>query len=318
MATVEQVARSALAAIDSSAILPLAAQWCSERLAEAAARTKFRFLRGLGAFVIPPVMQTGLVTVRRGSRVVIGDVVAQAAWSNALVGRFFQIVPRVTWTEIVAFDPSTNTLELGPPFAEEDVTAGAYRIVQRFATLDPQARKMGPFLFQRFRIPVELVAYERLQTLAPERQYFAFGPTIVAEAGEDRNGTKQVECYPYSIRSEQVTYVFWRRPPDLELHDLLPGAVDATMLKEGVLVDAMRYEWARAVREGKGDMAQMWAAQIPMQEARWRDRFQLIALQDNGTEDAQFILGSPMSAGLGIVREIRSAADEIFSRGRRP
>src|SRR5574342_657523 len=99
MATVEQVAREVLAAIDTQAGHLLAVQWVAERYRRLASRTRFRHLRRLGEVILPAAITAGTITTTQGSTTVTGDATAQAAWSNALVDRMLRA--SVAWYRIV-------------------------------------------------------------------------------------------------------------------------------------------------------------------------------------------------------------------------
>lgn len=318
MPTCEEVARSALAAVGSSANVVLASQWVSERIAEAAITSRFHFLRDLSSVVIPATINAGLASFTRDSDLVTGDATAQSAWSQNVVGRFVQAFGRTAWYEIVGFDPAAQALHLRTPFSEDSSATTSYRIVQRYAALDPAARTLGTFVFDRFRWPLEgPVPIDRLQQMIPERQFASIGPTIIAELGENAEGTKLVEFYPYSLKTEIIHYTFWRKPKSYGFTETLPGVVDTTILKQGVLVDIMRYEAAMAARDGKVELAAYWRNEYRAQETVWKDRQGLLALADRGADETMLIrAASGFATSRG--RDLRSAADEIFSRGNRP
>src|SRR5689334_14715466 len=96
--TVEEVARAALGAVDTAAGYILACQWVAERYSTLCSRTRFKHLRQVFEVVVPANISAGTVTTVVGSRQVVGDATASAAWTDALVGRHLRVFS--TWYEI--------------------------------------------------------------------------------------------------------------------------------------------------------------------------------------------------------------------------
>lgn len=267
----------------------------------------------MGAFNIPAVLSTGTIAVTRDDPVIPGGAVAGPLWTADLVGRYFQSATQ--WYRIVGFDPTHNLLELDAPYAEDSNTAATYRIVQRYARLNPQAAFLGTFVHQRRRRPLRMVNMADLTGLQPERQYSSGGPYLVAEYNEE-NGVRQVEVYPYSASIETIGYIYWESVPECyDLMDELPSAVDAQALKEGVLIDVMRYKAATAAEAGKVEMAAFWRNEYRAQESKWEKAQQRMVKQDRGVEDLHLVLGDH---GINTFFDIRNAHDEIYARGNRP
>lgn len=318
MSTVEDVARSALASLATNDNVVLAGQWVNERLAEAAAHCRFRHLRSFKSFQIPAAITAGTVTVNRDSDLVIGDPTAQGAFADStIVGRFFQAGTRTAWYEIVEYlTTPTPSFRLRTPFSENGGAGLSYRIVARQIALEKSDRFVGPFIYQRFRMALEIVAYERLMSLVPERQFFSTGPAFVAEVGEDDQGRKLIELYPYSHLSEIISYVSWEKPTTLQLQDRIPGSVDLVILKQGVQIDVMRYKQSMAANENRMEQAAFWRNEARSQETKWEQAMQYLALTDHGIDDMTFILA--MGGSWGTRRDVTDAYGEIFSRGARP
>jgi len=310
MATIEDAANAALAALDSQANLPLVGQWANERLQEAAIRARFRAYRKIGAVVVPAVLMTGTVSVTSGSPTVTGAGTT-AVWSNVLAGRYFQAA--TVWYKILSATATTLTLEV--PYSEPSVTGGTYHIVQRVVSLDPSARAVTSFWHQRLREPVDMISLDSLNALVPERQYVTFAPTLFADMGEDATGAMQVEMYPYSQTDELVNYVYYQRPPVYGLTDQLPGFVDAFILKEGVLIDLYRYEMMQANRKGAFQEAALLSNNARAQETVWQRKMELLTMSDRGVSDSAFVL-----AGASRLerKDIATAYDFVWARGGRP
>lgn len=324
MATVETVARSALAAIAIDANLALAGQWVNERLAEAASLVRFRYLRRFGSVQIPAALGAGntsgvpqgLVTATRDSDVIVGDADAHALWDQTLIGRYVKVTPRVAWYKIVGVDNSGN-LHIEVPFSEDSVSGVTYNLVARQVPI-VGARHIGPAVYQRFRWPLDRVTLESLNYLCPERQYFSYGPTMYAEVGEDEQGEKLIEFYPYSAKSEVVNFVVWDRPASPPLEGQLPGAIDTALLKQGVMIDAMRYAASVAAQKNQLEQAVYWRNEYRAQETKWSRVIDALAMTDNGTDDQTFILQMGGAFGAAIGRDIRNAYDFVFAQGNRP
>jgi len=315
MPKVEDVARSALAALDTTAHLELAAEWVNEALAEACAYGPFRFLRRQVTVNWPGPVTAGTVSVAQDSPVVTGNAAAQAEWSPNLIGRAFKA--SVTWYDITGVDGGPS-LRLETPFTESTVSSGSYSIVAQRLVL-PGFRRVVQVRVPRLRRqPLQIVSQERLNHIAPSRLFNASGPQFVAAAGE-LDGELQVELYPYSPRAETLHVLGYIRPPKLGLDDYLPGAIDSTILKDGVLVHAYRYEHARALKVAQGvqTTAPYWQSQLVAQEARWKVSRGLLAMQDRGIDDAMIDV-EHSRRDMAYNPDIVSAYDEIYARGRRP
>ncbi len=318
MDTIEDVARSVLAALGSDANILNASVWAADRYQQLCSRARFRHLRQIGELPISGSITGGAITVTRGSNIVLGDVTAQAAWSNALEGRWLRV--RITWYEIVRW--LGTSLQLAVPFAEDDqVATTTYVIVPRFLSLDPDTRWIGDMVHMRRRQPLQRKSNFELDHTAPARQHVSqAGPTMFTEAPTNADGTKRIEVYPYSLKQEVVHYVYWTKPPRLAIHDLLPPAVDPYILREGVLIDAMRYEMAKTLRgteTGQGyfsriaTTAEVWRNDYRAQTIIW-ERCILDAIRnDRGSDDTTFILQKATAQPQG---DIVTARDMIVDR----
>ena len=312
--TAEEVARSVLGAINTSANLLLAARWVSERYQKLCSRTRFRHLRTVKELLIPADIADGTAAFIRGSRVVAGDATARSVWDVRVVGRHIRAA--TTW--YLVEEATAGELRLTVGFGETD-TASAYRVVPRHLTLDPQAKWLGDFVLMRRRRPLRNLTLSELDVLAPERQRITT-PDVWAEVGygltADGERARTVEMYPYCDDTELVHYVCWEQPEDLQYRDRIPAVIDAYVLKEGALIDAMRYEAAVAARAGQIDAAAYWRNEYRAQATSWeRDILEAIR-GDKGVDDVTFIM---QRAGVPATEmDIVTARDELFVRGARP
>lgn len=317
MATVESVAREAVAAVDSDAGYLIASQWVARRYQQLCSRSRFRHLRRIGEVTLPGRINTGTVTATRGSRIVTGNAAAQAVWTPSIVGRYFR--SSTVWYRISAVVQSTLRLE--NEFAEADVAAVAYNIVARRVHLNSNVRWLSEeFVHFRFRRPVIRRSIMELNTLAPERQLVGTPPQWWAEVGsgtdDDGRTTKDVEFYPYPADDELLGYVYWDVPPLLGFADEIPPEIDSYVLREGALIDVMRHEMSKAMRAGQVEVAATWRNEMRAQMTSWERNILEAIRTDRGTDDVTFILTSPRGGQFGT--DIVTARDEIFARGARP
>ena len=99
-----------------------------------------------------------------------------------------------------------------------------------------------------------------------------YGPDIVVEAPETADGVKRVECYPYSLTSESLRYLYWKDIPAIDPSDPLPPRLRQYALKEGVLIDVYRYLMAQAAQNNNVTKAAFWGNLQQRQETLW-DRY---------------------------------------------
>ena len=317
MPTVEEVARDVIASIDTAADHVLAGRWVGSRYRQLANQTRMKHLRRVGALTLPASITAGLATVARGSSTVTGDSTAQAAWIGDLKGRWFRA--STVWYEIE--NVVDSALQLVEPYAEGNVSAGGYNVVARHVVIPKEARWPDLFVHMRRRVRVETLPTEFLDAIAPERNEINdVGPSWVAEVGADhkQNAGRLVEFYPYvKTNAELIHYVYWAEPSVLALEDEIPQNIPDYVLREGALIDAMRYESGLAMRNGQVEQAAFWRNEYRAQNTHW-ERIRLDAFRtDDGIDDlVMFLKESGITfRGQG---DIRNARDEIWARGARP
>lgn len=319
MATVETVARTVQAAISSEADYLLIAQWISDRYAQVAAKARFRHLRRIGAFTAPALIDAGTVSVTTGTFVVTGNSTAIAVWSPDIVGRHFR--GNNAWYEIASFN-TDDTITLKTAYTEDTITAGTYVIAARYIILDPIARWIGDKLIVgRTRRVINRLSTEEMDLAYDGRILRSSNwPNAWSEVGSRANAEgkfgKLIELYPALTSAEIIYYTYWEIPQTLELEDELPHGVDAYTLKEGALIDAMRRKSALAADANQVETAAFWRNEYRAQETAWKRHMMDIISSDRGPDDAQFILSG--IRGRGVFGDIKTAEDEIFSRGARP
>lgn len=313
-ATVQDVAYAALAAVGRSDSVALAGRWVNERYQQLAARTRFRHLRQAGSLTIPAVITAGTVTTVVDSPVVTGDATAAAAWSPACRGRFFRA--RAAWYKIADVTGTQMTLE--SPWSEDAVTAASYKVVARYVPLPVGTRYFRSFTLARLWKPLDVMNLAELEAYVPNRPFWTAFPQLVADVGEDpETHARLIEFYPYSTRAELITFIWWRKPPTLELDEQLPGVLDPYILKEGVLIDLYRRAMMDAAMKGDVNAAQMLSNEARRQETSWNRILLDAAKQDRGTDDQTAMLRMLRLGPVGRA-DITNAAQEIYSQGSRP
>jgi hypothetical protein len=316
MPTAQEVARDILAAVGTDAGHVLAAKWVSDRYVELVSKVKFRHLRQLGEVIVPATITAGTVTLTQGSTTVTPDGAALTAWTlianDGLVGRSFRAQDN-EWYVIDTFDGSV--LRLRTPRVEASVAGSGYAIAARAVALAPRARWIGDdMVHMRLRHPVTNMSLALLDLGDPTRQRASSPPSTWSEIGRTPAGAKLAEFYPYPSQDELIHYVYWLVPPPLGFDDELPQEIDGYVLREGGLIDAMRYEAAQAARKGAMDAAAYWRNEYRAQETKWSQYIRDAVRTDRGVDDVSFILsgyGSGWSAGN---RDIMTAHDLVWNR----
>lgn len=306
--TVEDIARhvAGLASLDVD--LQLVGTWVSSRWAECAASATLRALRKVGELVIPAPYTTGTVTITRGSKTVTGS---GTTFTDSHVGQHIRIA--TSWYEIGQFTSATS-LQLKSDFAEDDVAAGGFTIVQRRHTLNSNARHLGQFVHMRHRRPLTVSSLEGLDRTDTSRYSINSYPRYVAEVELGDNMERRVEIYPFSSTSELIHYIYWADPPTLGFKSYIPGLGNEESLREGVMVDVYRHLMFKALNAGSVDQAAFLRNEFRAQETRWLSihRTRVIS-QDAGLDDDEFILERGPAHPLEENRDIRTARDQVWS-----
>ena len=310
--TFEQVARQVVAAIDSDATYLLAFEWIKHRYEQLAVRTKLKHLRTIGSLSIAGALDTGTVSITRGTRTLTADADATAVLSASIIGRHVRV--RTVWYEILdyAVVGGFGVLTLATDFNEDSVTDGSYRIVQRFAALAADVGHLGnTFINPRRRWAIDLADYTLLDRRAPSRPQVGGSAMVVAEVPFDHGGVRRVELYPYSSDSETYYYTYWRRVADVKLDDLVPDVLPVYGLIEGALIDLFRYKMGKAIDAGKHEASATWRNEMRTQETKWQHYLVEMISADRGEDDAQFVL-SRVGGGLEP-HDIRTARDHVLA-----
>lgn len=309
MATVDEIARDALASIATEANAVAAAKWIDNRYKEMVSRVRFRHLREIGELSLPAVEDDGTVTVARGSTSVTGSSTTWVTDIGSGTQEYYYFRTRTAWYKIASIDGET-ALTLASNFAEDDVSGGSYKIVKRHHALDSSARWMGDFVLPRLRHELGLIPLDALDIKAPGRPLAGSIPHYVSQVGVDSSGYNMVEIYPPPVESELVRYVYWSLPTALTISSTIPQVIDPYVLKEGVLIDLYRYEKAQAIRKGNVEQAAIWRNEEKTQITIWERKIREAIKTSRGADDITFIL--EMFPDRTRMMEQRTAHDYIY------
>lgn len=282
---VEDVARHIAALTVTEEDVMLIGTWIDARWKELANAGQLRDLRRKGELYVEPPYTTGTVAATRGSRTVTGT---GTAWSGELAGRYLRV--KTVWHEIAAVASATS-LELVSPYDDPDISEAGYNIIKRRHRLQPDVRKLGIFMHMRLRRPLHTVSEQGLDLSIPSRHSINSVPRWVAEVEADVDGVKRVEIYPNSNRPETIHYIYWIEPYTLGFDDPMPGFIDVEAMREGVMVDVLRYKMHKAMDAQQYEAAAIYRNEYRAQETRWLNihRVRLLS-QEQGTDDQEFIL----------------------------
>lgn len=311
MASVFDVATEALNAVGSNTgnILQ-ACVWVTRRYHHITRQAQMRHLREIGELVMPAQVIAGTITATQGSATVTGDATAQAAWSSALVGRYFRT--QTTWYRIAA---ASTTLTLDSTFAEATTTGASYAIVARLHTLNASARWLGDFKHQRLFRRLENLTLEELNSRAASRNTINSLPLWWVDVGTNAVGTRQVEIYPAAANSpELIQYEYWTIPENLALTDTLPPQIDVDILRDGVLIDVMRYEMSEAMKRGDIEQAALWRNEYRAQTTSWNKQVRDALRTDHGKDDATMVVKAGTSFRPHPDQDLITAYDAVWNR----
>lgn len=314
MATVEDVARGTVASMGSDISWQLVVQWVDARYKNICRRVRMRHLRQQAALVIPASVTTGTVSVTLGSRLVTGNVTAQATWTDLMRGRHFRV--QNDWYLISEINNVTKTMTLEIPYAQASGSGVSYSIIQRYTPLPVKTRHFSSFIHGTRRIPIRLISLEELDQYAPDRPSMGQYPRVACEIGSGINTqgeqVRLVELYPYDNIEAVIRFLRWSDPPDLQMEDELPIGMDEDVLREGALIDLMRYKMAQFIDAGKVEPAALMRNEYRAQETRWEQLVSQTIREDKGTDDMLTLVEEP---GIGVSRgEITNAYDYVWSR----
>lgn len=315
MRRVDEIAQEALSAVSSDAGRGLVVSWVNARYLELITKVRFRHTRRVGELQMPAPVTTGTVTLVAGASVVTGDTTARAAWATLTSVEGYHFRGAIVWYRVVGLTPDSD-LMLASPFTETDLAAGSsYVLALREHELDLRARNPEFFVHMRRHYTFRPIAPEFLDSFAPERPDTTSGPRYATIVGSGVNGGVRIELYPLSTQAETLHYVYRELPVRLRATDTLPAVIDGYILKEGVLIDIMRWEQAKAAHAGQVEAAALWRNDARAQETRWREMVNQAILQDRGPDDLTFV--TQTAAGYGGAfgpRDITSASDHVWSR----
>jgi len=142
---------------------------------------------------------------------------------------------------------------------------------------------------------------------------------VAAEIGATINSegdiVRQVEFYPYENIDSLIRYLRWPDPPDLQIEDELPLGMDEDILREGALIDLMRYMMAQYVAAGKVEAAALMRNEYRAQVTSWEDQVRQTIREDKGNDDLMVMTEEP---GIGLQSaSITNAHDYVYNNWHR-
>jgi hypothetical protein len=321
--TVEEVARDVLAAVDSDANFLLACNWISNRYRQLCSRARFKHLRKVGQLFMPATIQAGTISVTKGSNLITTtDPVTIAAFQaqvNDITGRWIRA--HINWMEVIDSEigSASATLKLSAPFVEDSNAVTTYQLCHKFISLAPHCRFIGPYMIvQKLNTTIRNMSLAEMDVLYPRRAVVSgVGPLVWAEIGVDKDQNKVIELYPYASVDMVIMYVYWPDPPTLSVDDPMPGDVDSYVLREGALIDAMRYEAAKAAKAGNNEMAAFWSNSYRAQSTQWERNIIEAIRNDRGADDITLLMRSSTQR-YSFPRDVVTGRDEVYVRGMRP
>lgn len=314
MARVDEIAQEALSAVSSTASRVLASTWVNARYVELITKVRFKHTRRVGVLTMPAPVSAGTATLAVGASVVTGDSTARAAWLALPSVEGWHFRGATVWHRVVGRTPDGD-LRLASAYTESALSAASYVLAQREHDLDLRARSPELFVHMRHNYHFRPIAPEFLDTLAPERADISSGPRYASIVGSGLAGGIRIELYPLSSQAETIHYIYRELPLKLRISDAIPSVIDGYILKEGVLIDVMRYEQAAAAHGGDVNAAALWRNDARAQETRWRELVNQAIIQDKGVDDATFVVQTATQYGrVAGPRDILSASDQVWSR----
>ncbi len=311
MRSVRDVAEAAMLAVPTKASILNVAKWVSDRYQDLTFDTRLRHLRRVGELKVDADITAGTVTTTTGSNIVVGDSTARTAWDDLGGGWGFRVEDY--WYDVAGTD-SNGDLILSADILETGDSGLSYVLANRYLKLPSEARKMNHFYQPRKEKFLERVSMEYLDHNYPKRKDVKDTASYWAEHVSAEDGSKQIEIYPYLDRDELFRYVYWVQPSTLGLDDLIPEKVPPVALKEGVIVDILRFNAFNAVKNtGEVDVAGLFRNDYRAQETKWREEKQKMSWVDTGSEDKTVVV-RPLNHYGSSLREIRTAREDIYDR----
>ena len=294
--TVEELAREVVGSLDIEEGYLICQKWISRRYQELAARMHLRHLMQLGEVTVPGAYRTGTITVTKGSANVVG---VGTAWTNALVGRFLRRAN--DWHEVLSVTDATH-LTLKSPYQEATASGVSYHIVPRRVPMPAGVRHIEDFRNGFSGGYLELLGLAELDLRDPSRRLISNFTEIAAEIGVDNTTNPDVrlfEFYPYPQNDLHLSFTYRATPQEFVMSDTLPEVIDPGVLKEGVIIDAYRFCMAKALKEGRTDVAATWRNELRAQETTWKNKMTEAAQTDPAGGSGTVILRTNRGRGRG-------------------
>jgi len=289
MATIEDVARLAVAAVDLNVSFLFVCDFVKQRYTELVSRTKLKQLRTEINVFVPAPYTTGTLAVTQGSATAVGT---GTAFGPQHVG--WQVRVQYNWYTVVEVSGQTLTLEA--PYADDTNAAGGFILLQRFIPLDPSVRWVSGIRHpRRFRSLLQRslewidVRFARRLMVGPFPRYWCEAARNVGLSALAANRGKLLQIYPPSNIPETYVVLAWVVPEDLGPKSELPPEVDSYILREGAIVDIYRMkanEAAAAVPPNR-ELAELYSNLEARQRTIWENHIARAIAADRGSDDGE-------------------------------
>ena len=307
-----EIAQSAIG--DSADVDPmLACKWVSDRFIELAILVRAVPFREERQLIFPKNITAGLATVVSGTNKVTGDATAQAAWSNALTGRFVRFSGDNGWYQITN---AGTDLTLGTTYAGTSVSAGGYTIVPRVVAFDSDIRSIHSIVNNKIGRPVSRMPNTELNKRYPNRTDIGGGPFFYSELGLDAENRHLLEFYPYSADDVLLTYTAFIDPKPLSPEQDVPAFIPAHIIREGVKLSIYEHITGLAFRADDANTLTSKIATIGNLKARqdtiWK-KAKIDFVNVSGYKDDSKVTIQSYGRPLHSSRDVMSASEHILA-----
>lgn len=287
--TILDTATQIIAATASDAGVQLAVNWLNQRYAEYISRGRKRQNRRFGAIYAPIPITNLTINATQGNAGITFSAIPTDPTTGAQINLIgWHLRTNVTWYFITNHTAGSTNAQIQSPFTDATGTTLSATLVQRFLPVtDPSCRWISSVVHMRRRKRLREIPWEALNSRYPGKTpilaapwCWAEAPRFIANISLSGAGQKFIEVYPPSSVVETYNYVYWNVPQVFAVTDILPPEIDEWVLREGVLVDVYRYKQNKWADAGNQVMADHWAQQVVMQEARWEAAIQKADVAD--------------------------------------
>lgn len=310
MTTVEALIRHVLSELGCEASPLLAEQWVNERYQELANTYPLRHLRQVVQVPVRGVITTGTVSVTANSTTVTGNVDASAAWASLVNDRpwLLRVGNGPVWYAVSHFEP--GQIILLNPYLEATTTDQSYTLLSRYTPLPLRTRRVL-HVQHKGQTTLAPLSLTELFQIAPD-PLVADDPQHYADGGLIPDGRRALILHPTPKSATVVQVTLYQDPPWLTLGDAIPDGLDPEALKQGVMVNAYRYEMHRAIVRGDFNGAAVLRNEMRSLMTDW-EAYKRRAAQNNMLVDDVTWQVQPHPDPIGVY-DVRTAWAHVWRR----